>query len=100
MSKYITKPVIIEAEQFIPSKLGHGKLNDDGDIPACPKGMHLWPDENDNQPKDMSWGYCDTRQGRVHVHANDWIITLDDGESYPCKPDVFERKYKLLEEEA
>ena len=48
----------------------------------------------------MSWGYCDTRQGRVHVQPHDWIITLADGESYPCKPDVFENKYELIEDKA
>lgn len=90
MAKYRTKPVIIEAEQFIADK----------PVPKhIPKGMKLWPDENGAVPRDMSWGYCDTRQGRVHVHANDWIITLADGESYPCKPDVFEGKYELVDSE-
>lgn len=84
--KYKTKPVIIEATQF---KAGSPE----------PKGMHLWPDENGATPRDMSWGYCDTRQGRVHVQADDWIITLSDGESYPCKPDVFENKYEPITEE-
>jgi hypothetical protein len=84
MAKFKTKPVIIEAEQFIAKQGG----------PVFPKGMHPWPDEYGDRPRDGSWGYCDTRQGRVSVHAQDWIITLADGESYPCKPDVFENKYE------
>ena len=87
--KFRKKPVIIEAEQFISSKTEPMKV---------PKGMHLWPDEHGATPRDMSWGYCDTRQGRVHVQSRDWIITLADGESYPCKPDVFENKYESVDD--
>ena len=30
----------------------------------------------------------------------DWIITGIRGEQYPCKPDVFEKTYQLVDEDA
>lgn len=85
MVKYRKKPVVIEAVQFvIDPETRKPKL--------VPEGMHLWSDE-DAQPRDMSWGYIDTLEGRHHVLANDWIITGVKGEKYPCKPDIFEMTY-------
>lgn len=37
-----------------------------------------------------------TVQGWARVNPGDWIITLPDGESYPCKPDLFAAKYEPL----
>lgn len=39
------------------------------------------------------WFFVQTRQGLARVDPGDWIITLPDGETYPCKPDVFALKY-------
>lgn len=41
-----------------------------------------------------------TRQGWARVDAGDWIITLPDGESYPCKPDLFTTKYEPADQPA
>lgn len=47
---------------------------------------HPWPDgivswgSAGYQPRDMSWGYLETTQGRVHVQAGDWIVTNSKGE--------------------
>ena len=30
--------------------------------------------------------------------AGDYIVTGIDGEKYPCKPDIFEKTYELVEE--
>lgn len=86
MGKYRKKPVVIEAVQFKP-------LDDvwpDGVIPWSVAGV---------QPRDMSWGYIDTLEGRMHVMADDWIITGVNGEKYPCKPDIFEKTYDPVEAE-
>lgn len=83
---YRKKPVVIEAEQFIPDK--------NNPNPHYPPGMKPWPDENGAQPRDMSWGYVDTLEGRVHVQAYDWIIKGIKGEYYPCKPDIFTETYE------
>ena len=88
MPQYRKKPVIIEAVQFDPH------------MRPWPEPVKPWPDENGMQPRDMSWGYIDTLEGRHHVLADDWIITGIKGEHYPCKPDIFEATYEEVHEEA
>lgn len=39
-----------------------------------------------------------TLEGIMHTAPGDWIITGVNGEQYPCKPDIFEKTYQLLEE--
>ena len=38
--------------------------------------------------------YIQTLEGRMKASPGDWIIRGTEGEFYPCKPSVFERKYK------
>lgn len=78
--KYRKKPVVVEAYQVMPG----------GTRPH----VHDWPDERGCQPRDMSVGYIETLEGRMHVHFLDWIITGVKGEHYPCKPDIFEMTYE------
>jgi len=82
--RFRKKPVVIEAEQFIPDQ-------------PIPDGMKLWPDENGVQPRDMSFGFIETLEGRMHVQAGDWIITGVKGEKYPCKPDIFKATYEAVD---
>jgi hypothetical protein len=84
-NKYRKRPVIVEAMQFNPGG-------------CVPDGMKLWPDENGAQPRDMTFGYIDTLEGRMHVSAGDWIIKGIRGEFYPCKPDIFDATYEKVEE--
>lgn len=37
-----------------------------------------------------------TLEGDMLASPNDWIIKGTEGEFYPCKPSVFERKYEPL----
>ena len=40
----------------------------------------------------------ETKKYRKHLtSAGDYIITGIRGEQYPCKPDVFEKTYELVE---
>ena len=41
--------------------------------------------------------YIDTLEGVMHASPGDWIITGVNGEKYPCKPDIFEKTYELVE---
>lgn len=43
-------------------------------------------------------GWIDTKEGGHIVCPGDWIITGIKGERYPCKPDIFEETYELVEE--
>ncbi|MBQ9165998.1 MAG: hypothetical protein IJX71_03640 [Oscillospiraceae bacterium] len=40
----------------------------------------------------------ETLEGTMQAEAGDYIITGVQGEQYPCKPDIFEQTYELLEE--
>jgi hypothetical protein len=87
MAKYRKRPVIIEAVQFDPHK-------------PWPDGVLPWPDEHGAQPRDMSWGYINTLEGKMHVMAGDWIITGVANEVYNCKDQIFRATYEPVEEEA
>ena len=38
-----------------------------------------------------------TLEGIMHASIGDYIITGVSGEVYPCKPDIFELTYELVE---
>lgn len=39
-----------------------------------------------------------TLEGDHHASIGDWIITGVNGEQYPCKPDIFEKTYELVDD--
>lgn len=39
-----------------------------------------------------------TLEGPLHASIGDWIVTGIKGETYPCKPDVFQKTYEPVEE--
>ena len=113
MAKYRKKPVVVEATQWFkngdhpedkcyyvddksPDRfLSEGKVvryyrnpDDDGQRKCehCGRIMH-------------DHGWIDTLEGGHNVCPGDWIITGIAGEKYPCKPDIFEQTYELVEEE-
>ena len=55
----------------------------DRDCRQCGKTMHVH-------------GWIDTKEGGHIVCPGDWIITGVKGEHYPCKPDIFEATYELV----
>lgn len=42
--------------------------------------------------------FIETLEGKMHASAGDYIITGVNGEKYPCKPDIFEKTYELLDD--
>lgn len=80
MARYKTKPCEIEALQYTGNNIieildwGQGKI--------------LWNDVDDL--------FVDTLEGRMKANINDYIIKGLRGEYYPCKPDVFEKKYEEI----
>ena len=38
-----------------------------------------------------------TLEGDLKADVGDWIITGLRGEEYPCKPDIFEKTYELVD---
>lgn len=79
--KFRKKPVIIEAEQFLPDKK------------PWPKGIiHEFDVMHNRQLFHVA-----TLEGIHMVSPGDWIITGIKGEKYPCKPDIFELTYEKIE---
>lgn len=126
MSKYRSKPVVIEATQWFKN----------GDHPADDCHM-IYPDRVGDFGSDDTivtmfepylsegkvvkhyrghytimlpcricgkamhdHGWIDTLEGGHIVCPGDWIITGTKGERYPCKPDVFAEKYEPVVEQA
>lgn len=87
MPTFMRKPEIVEAEQILPGQ-------------PLPAGVHLWPDEQGCTPRDLSDGYLDTPEGRVHIGWYDWRIVTGDGAYYRCADKVFRATYTPLAGEA
>ena len=41
--------------------------------------------------------FIDTLEGRMCAVSGDWVIKGVKGEFYPCKPDIFEQTYELVD---
>ena len=81
MTRYKTKPCEIEAIQWTGENLI--ELLDWG------QGKILWNDADDL--------FIDTLEGRMKANINDYIIKGLRGEFYPCKPDIFKKKYEKID---
>ena len=80
MPKFRKRPVVIEAEQWFPSKHVEGVYFEGDSSVAMSSGKYLLKTlENPD-------GF--------EVTSGDWIITGIKGEKYACKPDIFEATYE------
>ena len=86
MPKFRKKPVIIEAIQF--NALNPESMNE---IEEFVRG-----DLGKNTEGDT---IIATLEGALTISHRDWIIKGINGEFYPCKPDIFEKTYELVEKE-
>ncbi|WP_277048776.1 hypothetical protein [Solobacterium moorei] len=79
--KYRKKSVIVEAIKY---DKGHiGKV-----LSFCGE---LYYNQYDNEY------YVNTLEGPMKVTDGDYIIEGVNGEFYPCKPDIFEQTYEVVE---
>ena len=94
MPKFRKKPIIIEAEQWFPSKVVEGvvllssmdiipKLKEQ-DLPYLRESLD-------------TLGFITTLEGGHLVTPGGWVITGVGGEKYPCKPGIFEKTYEAVE---
>jgi len=109
--KYRKKPVVIEATQWFHN----GDHPEDG-TETFEKGefkgelyegkvvrYYRHPDVDSEQSCSKcgntmhNHGWVDTLEDGHNVCPSDWIITGVAGEVYPCKPDIFELTYELVE---
>lgn len=82
--KYRKKPVVIDAEKFDGS-YDSAKLIVAWSCGACTA---------DNGDGTLS---VVTAEGTMKANPGDWIIKGVKGEFYPCKPDIFEATYELVD---
>lgn len=86
MAKYRKKPVEVEAVQWTgknPKEI------------ACFIGQ--WPFPSEYAPTHL---VIETLEGLMHASVGDYIIKGVNGEFYPCKPDIFEKTYERVDEDA
>ena len=84
MAKFRKKPVVIDAVQFDGENLGV--------IVNFVEGTR----ELRESPEDKSI-VIRTLEGDMRADKGDWIIKGVKGEFYPCKPDIFEATYEIVE---
>jgi hypothetical protein len=83
--KYVKKPVVIDAIQFIDTAERIANISD-----------------FTNETIKVNYGVnspvltIPTLEGELTAQVGDWIIRGIKGEFYPCKPDIFEATYDSL----
>jgi len=82
--KYRKKPVFIEAQQF---------TDETKDRVFNWITCNTAADFDDGKPILK----IQTLEGVMTARIGDWIIKGVNGEFYPCKPDIFEQTYELVE---
>ena len=86
--KYRKKPVVIEAVQF--DRYNFDELVEYTNGNASDFRVA-------RTPKAKAYCIIKTLEGYVTATEGDYIIKGVDGEFYPCKPDIFEKTYEVVE---
>ena len=85
MAQFRKKPIVIEAVQWN----GANHLITE----TFMKGSGAYMDYSDSQLGVIK---IPTLEGVMDGRVDDWIIKGISGEFYPCKPDIFEKTYELV----
>lgn len=85
MAQYRKGSEIVDAIQFDPHQ--H----------PWPPNVVSWSTEQ-VRPRDMSWGYIQTKSGREHIMAGDWIVTNAASELALVKDALFGTIYQPIDE--
>jgi len=96
--RYITKPITIEAKQWhTPDTLPELGVKDELGVYLVQHTVTVGGKGHGEMHHPQTPTFViDTRQRTVSVFDGDFIIKLDDGETYPCNPEVFNNKYEQL----
>lgn len=86
--KFRKKPVVIEAVQFLDDG---DSLTDIASFMGDVTISYHFP----NEPVL----HIDTLEGIMTASKGDWIIKGVQGEFYPCKPDIFEKTYEVVNDD-
>jgi hypothetical protein len=95
MSKYRKKPVVIEAFKWMGD---HTSMENPPAwlLTAIKDGTIMFTQLHDVFGDQM---LIETLEGTHRASPGDFIIQGVKGELYPCKPDIFEATYELVEED-
>ena len=85
--KYRKKPIVIEAIRF---------CGFDGSSDFIPQELAIFLEDAVTSSGDDAL-FIHTLEGDMRADVGDWIIRGVNGEFYPCKPDIFEKTYELVE---
>lgn len=100
MAKYIKKSIEVEAFQYDGDLKGsNGEYYvPDWAVKAFENGIIYYDSLNGEEPCEL---FIHTLKGNHRVSVGDYVIKGAKEELYPCKSDIFEKKYKevLLNEE-
>lgn len=86
--KYRKRPVLVEAVQFTGSNDNVSELFDLGMNSVRTEQLGI-----DGAPTLL----IETLEGTMTAQPGDYIIKGVKGEFYPCKPDIFETTYELVD---
>lgn len=84
MAKYCKKPVVIEAIKWC-------KDNCEEMLLFLPKEFRCFSEYGEL--------HIITLKGIMLVSEGDYVIKGVNGKYYPCKPDIFEKTYEIVEEQ-
>ena len=85
------KPVVVDVFEYTGDGLAAIDWEIDNSDDGSNNFLFIDPSRNRNL-------YIKTLEGEMHVSGGDYIIRGVNGEFYPCKPDIFEKTYELVEE--
>jgi hypothetical protein len=100
--RYRKKPVVVEATFWIGGALAATPIID-WVLAGCGTARyheHVEAGEDDEGkgwPDDPEHIAIDTLEGTMRADVGDWVIRGVKGEFYPCKPDIFEATYEVVE---
>ena len=96
MEKYRKRPVVIEAQVWLG---WNWKYNSDILTNVKPYEPYSYVKCIICGKDQSEHGWIDTLEGGHIVCPGDWIIKGIKGEFYPCKPDIFNLTYELVDDE-
>lgn len=108
VKKYKTKPCVIEAIQFTKDTVNEILVWTNGDATVHHEVIFNTPHKDlyyyhlkahSGIDEDVIFLVINTLEGPMKASLGDYIIKGLRGEFYPCKPDVFHKKYLELKEE-
>ena len=89
--KFRKKPVVVEAEQFLPNEEAIDKVM----MLASQGKRKVVVNKHPDGKVEM---FIETLEGVMEASVGDWIISGIAGEVYPCKHDIFYKTYERISE--